>query len=372
MESKRIRVLQLGSPTALYGAEHWILALVRHLDRTRIESIVSVVKDAPDLETALCREADAAGFETCVFEAHGRVNIDAVKQVNRYILQNNVHILHTHGYKTDIIGRLATFGTTCKIISTPHGWSRDAGIKSKLYEYTDRLVFPFLDAVVPLSESIYRGLKWIPGLHRKLYLIKNGVDISEIGAVSNIADDIKVWKGEGCFVLGYVGQLIPRKGLTVLLNAFANLDIPKKKLAIVGEGGQRGELQKLSVDLGVSDQIKFFGFREDRISILKGFDVFILPSKLEGIPRCLMEAMVSRVPVIASDIPGCRDLVTDGKTGLLFKVNDVDSLLEQITKITNPDLRSVVSRNAHEFATQEYLADKMADNYLALYMQLCI
>lgn len=368
--NKRIRVLQLASPSGLYGAERWILALIKHLDDKKIQSIVAVIQDAPDFNPPICREANVAGFETHVFEAYGKINFSAVRQLRDFIQINNIHILHTHGYKTDIIGRLATIGTACKIISTPHGWSRNAGIKLWFYEIVDRLFFIFFDAVVPLSDDIYKGLKSIPGLNRKLYMISNGVDISEIDAMHEIADEIKIWKNDGNFIFGYIGQLIPRKGLPVLLNAFAKLDIPKKKLAILGEGNQRANLEKITIQLGINEHVNFFGFRENRIVFLKGFDVFVLPSRLEGIPRCLMEAMASGVPVISTNIPGCRDLVDDGKTGLLFNLDSTDSLLECLIKILNEKTRLSLTSNAYELIRMKYSAMNMANKYLALYEKL--
>ena len=368
--SKQIRVLQLGSPNGLYGAERWILALVRYLDTSKITSIVSAIKDAPGLDVPLCREAESAGFQTHVFQAYGKVNFSAIKQIRTYIRKNDIDILHTHGYKTDIIGRLATIRTNCKIVSTPHGWGSDAGIKLQLYEFADRLIFPFFDTVVPLSEDIYLSLKRIPGLNHKLRLIRNGVDISEIDSVNYIADEVEVWKAAGYLIFGYIGQLIARKGLTILLQAFAKLDIPKKKLIIIGEGNQRLELEKLCIHLGINNQVDFFGFRDDRIAFLKGFDAFVLPSRLEGIPRCLMEAMAAEIPIIASDIPGCQDLVIDGETGLLFKLNEVDSLLQCLNKINKLDLRLNVARKGREFIQQHYSAKNMADKYFDLFLKM--
>ncbi len=106
-------------------------------------------------------------------------------------------------------------------------------------------------------------------------------------------------------MVGYIGRLIPAKGLVALLDAFALLDLPSKKLAIVGEGPQREELEAYAAAKGLRECVSFFGFRSDRLAFLKGFDVFVLPSRSEGIPRCLMEAMAASVAVLASDIPGC-------------------------------------------------------------------
>lgn len=365
-----IRVMQLGSPMGLYGAERWILALVRHLDPAEVESIVSVIRDDSALSAGLCDQANALGFRTEIFEAYGRVNWSAVSQLRKYLLGNGVQILHTHGYKTDIIGLLATWRTPCRLVSTPHGWSVQAGIMLRLYESIDRAVFPLFDAVAPLSEAIFDDLKSLPGLRKKLHLIRNAVDVSEIDAVTSVAAEIAKWKTDGQFVLGYIGQIIPRKCLTVLLEAFARLATPRKKLAILGEGSQRDELERLAISLGIRDDVAFFGFRKDRLTFLRGFDVFVLPSRLEGIPRCLMEAMAARIPVVASDIPGCTDLINHGHTGLLFQLGNVESLLGCLTKCMEQHVRFQLGQRGRDFVVANYSAALMARQYQSLYREL--
>ena len=87
--------MQLGSPTGLYGAERWILALIKHLDPEKVESIVAAIKEQPGLGVPLCREAQKLGFRSHVIEAIGRVNLSAVQQLRRYILENRIQVLHT-------------------------------------------------------------------------------------------------------------------------------------------------------------------------------------------------------------------------------------------------------------------------------------
>lgn len=366
----RIRVLQLGSPTGLYGAERWILALVRHLDPAAVESIVASIRDAPALTAPVCGLAGSRGFRTRIFDAPGKVNWSAVTQLRRYIGENDVHVLHTHGYKTDVIGLLATWGTQCRIVSTPHGWSVRAGLALRAYEAIDRVAFPFFDAVVPLSDAIFNELKPIPGIRSRLRLIRNGVDISEIDEVRAVAGELATWRRDGDFIVGYIGQLIPRKGLSMLLKAFAKLSAPRKKLVLLGEGPQRQELEYLAQDLGIGDQTWFPGYRDDRLAFLKGFDVFVLPSSLEGIPRCLMEAMAARVSVVASDIPGCTDLVADGDTGFLFPLGDEGALLARLDQLANPDVRNSVAGRGRDFVVANYSAASMAAQYEELYRSL--
>ena len=370
--TEKIRVLQFGSPAGLYGAERWILALIKHLDRSSIDVRVAAIEDAPGLEVALCKEAAKEGFDSWVFRAHGKVNLSVIGQIRDYIRAHRIDVLHTHFYKTDVIGLLATRGTDCKIVSTPHGWSKHMDFKLWCYERLDRAIFPFLDAVAPLSEELYEALARVPWLRSKLHLIPNGVDLSEIEAVSGPSPILIERKESGAFIVGYIGQLIPRKGLDTLLRAVATLSDLPLEVYLVGEGDQRQELEQLARDQRLAQRVHLVGYRDDRLQWLHGFDCFVLPSRQEGIPRCLMEAMGAGVPVVASDIPGCRDLVTHGKTGLLFQVDSAASLAEQIAKLAStPHLGSDLAEAARKHVYDHYSAARMAKQYESLYASLC-
>lgn len=362
-----IKVLQLGSPTGLYGAERWILALVKNLNPTKVHSIVSAIKDAPELTVPLCFRAEALGIETKIFKAYGKYNISAVKKLKQYIIANKVDILHTHGYKQDLIGFLATWGTKCKIISTPHGWSRDAGFTLQCYEALDRLIFPFLNTVAPLSPDLYSKLRYIPFLKNKLKYIQNGVDTIEIEECKTINSQLIEWKQKGFFIIGYIGQLIHRKGLDILFRAAAMLDI-KYKIALIGKGEQQDYLKRLAADLDIDQNVTFFGFKSNRLEYLNGFDLFVLPSRLEGIPRCLMEALTAEIPVVSSNIPGSTELIKDGRTGYLFTSENPADLTQKILLIEKQyhEMSGIKQRGKAKII-QEYSALKMAKKYEVLF-----
>ena len=130
-------------------------------------------------------------------------------------------------------------------------------------------------------------------------------------------------------------------------------------------------MRAFAEQLGVAQQIEFLGFREDRLSLLSGFDAFVLPSRLEGIPRCLMEAMAARVPVVTSDIPGSRDLVVDWETGLLFPVDDAASLANCLRYLQqDQSICERLSQSARERIRNHYSAERMARDYEALFYEL--
>lgn len=363
------RVLHLGSPNGLYGAERWILALVRHLHGKSIESHVGVILDEPGLDAPLLREASRLDLATVAIDAPGRFSWAAVRGLREYILRNRIDILHTHFYKTDLIGLLAARGTRCKLVTTPHGWSTQAGMALRLYEALDRYIFRYFDAVVPLSPDLLQELEGRAG--PRLQYIQNGVDIGEIDAATDLAPEALAWKESGDFVIGYVGQLITRKGLDALIKAFATLAIPNARLILVGEGPQRAELELLALTLGVSARVNFLGYRKDRLALLRGFSLFVLPSWLEGIPRCLMESMAARIPIAASDIPGCRDLLVSEAIGLLFPPGDQVAIGNAIQKIYRSGRGREMAVAARERVVQHFSAEAMAESYARLYRDLC-
>ncbi len=368
----RLKVLQLGSPTGLYGAERWILALIKHLDPQKIETIVGVILDDPALEAPLLKEAARLGFKTAAIKAIGRFNWEAVKKLRRLLKEEKIHVLHTHGYKQDLLGFLATRGLPTRIIATPHGWSKEPDFKLACYEALNRLVFYGLDRVVPLSRELYQGLWRLPGLKKKLLLIENAVDLHEIENVKEIPAEVKKVREKGYLVVGYIGQLIHRKGIDVLLNALTAPGLEDLFLFVVGEGPLRGKLQHLAQQLGLADRVVFTGFRPDRLSFLRGFDFFVLPSRLEGIPRCLMEAMGMGKPVVASDIEGVRALIPeDGSGGLLFPKDDPQALAQKLILLKKDlALRRRLGRQAAEIVRQKFSASRMARAYENLYQEI--
>jgi glycosyltransferase involved in cell wall biosynthesis len=341
------------------------------LSAADVESIVATIQDAPGDVPPLCRQAAALGLRTATFESHGRLSLAAVRLINTYIRANRISILHTHGYKTDLLGWAGARGTGCRVISTPHGWSTQAGMKLTLYEVLDRLAFVLMDAVVPLSADLHAGLRRLPVLRGKLHLIENGVDLSELDTHAATAAELTPWKDAGCTIIGYIGQLIPRKGLDTLIRAFSVLSGAKRRLCIVGEGPQRPELESLAARLGETERVRFLGYRADRIALLKGFDVFVLPSALEGTPRCLLEAMAAGVPVIGTDIAGCRTLIDPGRTGLLFQFGDAAGLTEALrTLFAETKERAARVEAAKHLVRTRFSAEQMAARYAALYRRM--
>jgi glycosyltransferase involved in cell wall biosynthesis len=365
---EKIRVLHLGSPGGLFGAERWILSLIRELNPAAVHSVVGVINDAHYTEIALCTEASKSGFDVCEIHAPGRLNVAAISRLRRLLQDMQIDIVHTHFYKTDIVGYFATRGTRCKIVSTPHGWDNRPSRSLWLYQNLSRLFFPFLDAVAPLSDGLYAELAKIPGMERKLRLIANAVDIGEVESETRVDAGLQELKNKGKFIIGYIGRLSEAKELETLLETMAHHGHAAWELVLVGSGEHSDALETMADQLHLDDRVHFTGFRADRLALLRGFDTFVLPSRSEGIPRCVMEAMAAGVPVIATDIAGCRALIDDRENGLLFPVGDARALAQCIRQVEGGEIDGAgLARNARRRIREDYSAARMARQYETLY-----
>jgi len=302
------------------------------------------------------------------FFSGGRFNPISAIKLGLWAKKNNVRILHSHGYKSDAIALIASHICRCKVITTPHGWSLEKDLKLKLYEKFDRFLFRFMDKILPLSHQLYFDLIYNKKLAIKTKLILNAVDIIEIDSIyKSHRSDYNI------FLIGYIGQLVERKNLSLLLKAIKLLSKKKDnfKLLLIGDGKLRASLEEEVIRLGIASYIHFKGFKKNVLSLLKSIDLLVLPSLKEGIPRCIMEAMAAKVPVVASDIPGNKELITHGETGLLFDPYNITELVKNIAYIMdNKKNTNVIANKARKRIEDKYSNFRMAEEYIQLYNSL--
>jgi glycosyltransferase involved in cell wall biosynthesis len=367
-----MRVLQFITPSGFYGAERWVLALANNLPSADMVCDLAVTEEGPAQDLSVARLYPHSAGLVHYVSMKGRFDFGAVTKLVEIIKSRNIDIIHTHGYKSDILGLLAARKAGIKIVSTPHGFSNNVGWKLRLFIRLGLFALKFFDKVAPLSEQLVFDLKRYGIKDKQLHFIENGVDLTELAPYRKTLPAKDFSAGSGLH-LGYIGQLIPRKGLADLLQAFNLLwqRFPDSKLTLIGEGSQRSELEALAKTLPAASAISFLGFRGDRIVLLKDFDAFALTSSLEGIPRCLMEAMAVGVPVVAYDIPGVDQLITHESTGLLAPLGDWQQLANHLIRLAaEPELANKISLAARQLVDQRFSAARMAAEYQQLFLEL--
>lgn len=211
-------------------------------------------------------------------------------------------------------------------------------------------------------------VNWYRIKHDKIVVIPNGIDLERFTG----NDDRIMLEGDPSIL--YFGHLQRLKGVDILIQAIAKLrsELPNIKLHFVGGGNSR-YYALLAKKEGVEKHVIFHGWAKQSMvaSYYKSADICVFPSRHEGFGIVILEAMASGMPVIASDIPSFREIISDGIDGRLFKSEDADALSKAVIALyRDPHLRKELSRNAFEKAT-EYSWENIADKYISLYKCLC-
>jgi glycosyltransferase involved in cell wall biosynthesis len=371
MNPAKINILQFICPTGFYGAERWVLALAKHLpkDRVRCDLAVTLEDSSKDLKLVKkYRESHGDAFE---IPMNNRFDLGVIKKLASLIKERNIHIIHTHGYKSDILGVLAARKAGIKCIVTPHGFENVKDAKLRFFIWLGCKAMGFADRVVPLSPQLMDDSRRMGVKEEKLLYIQNGVDLSEVEEQRQLESQLKPMNGEKR--IGFIGQMISRKNIYDILNIFETLSAKHKniRLLFVGDGDQRTELETYAEKLNSLAQIDFLGFRDDRLELLQSFDLFVMTSTLEGIPRCLMEACAMGIPVAAYDIPGVDQLITHEKTGLLATLGDKNTLGTYWEKLLfDEQYATYLAENARQYVQTHYSANRMANEYFDLFKLL--
>jgi len=368
---RRLNILQFITPAGFYGAERWVLALANNVDRHSLTCDLAVTRESENQDLTIAEVYPRDVGDVHYLDMAGRFDLRVVGQLVDVIRKRQIDVIHTHGYKSDILGLLAAKKAGIRCVSTPHGFSGNVGFKLATFIRIGTHILRYFDAVVPLSEDLMSDMERMGVPVAKTRFVRNGVDLTEVDAVVKGLGSLAKAGPEK--TIGYIGQMIPRKGLPDLISAFDSLHQQNQNLTLqlLGDGSQRSSLEAQAAAQASSEAIEFLGFRTDRLELLSRFDLFVMTSSLEGIPRCIMEAMALGVPVVAYDIPGVDQLVKHGETGLLTPLGDVNALVDCCHQVlANPELARHMVVNARALIDDRFSAARMAQEYEALFVEL--
>jgi glycosyltransferase involved in cell wall biosynthesis len=355
----------------LYGAEQVILNLARTAHTT---SYVGALSDGSSAMLEVVREANKNGLNTVVFDSRGRFDPKPVLAIRRFLRNNRIDILHSHGYKSDLVALFAALSNETQWIATNHVWHPISWVL-RLYESIDAWALRFARRVIAVSGGVKDDLLAAKVPSKNIRIISNGIDIDRftnrrstesLKASFNI-DDSDV-------VVAIVGRLSPEKGHKVFLAAAATIAAKAArtvKFLIVGDGPMREELEAEVIRLNLRERVVFAGFRQEMPEIYALIDVLVNASTIEGLPMTLLEAMAAGVAVIAARTGGIPELITDRQTGLLFDAGDVDALVTHLTWLINDDeTRQKFAAAGSRFVKTHHSRERMCEDYEQLYSEI--
>jgi len=330
---------------------------------------------APEPHGPLADEFRAAGARIMSAPKGRGVDVGLVPQLAATFLLERVDVVHTHNPQPLIYAAPAGRIARCAVVHTKHGINPDRGRKLLLRRVAARFAHVYV-AVSEMTAQASRAAKEVP--EAKLRVVNNGVDLSRFpGQDAEARATVRAELGipAEAFVIGTVGRVVVEKDHALLVRAAAPMVGPGVHLVVVGSGDAepalRAQVAALAPEIAASMHLP--GLRRDVPRCLAAFDVFALPSRSEGLPLVLPEAMAMRLPLVATAVGGVPNVVRDGETGWLVPPGDgaeaaMRARLEQLCD--DVAARHAFGARAREVALAEYSAERMAADYMSIYREV--
>lgn len=363
-------ILFLISSEGYYGVENMLVTLARHLIQQGCHCVLGVFCNSHSPHTEVGEQARRQGLTAEIVPCDGKWDWAAVARIQKLLVKHDVDILHAHGYKADLYGYAAAWPNRVKLLATSHNWTGKT-FSMRAYAALDRLVLARFEKVVVVSDAVGAALRRWGVAANKVSTICNGVDLEHCCEAAPVLRNEIAAGGQA--LIGFVGRLVSDKGGALLIRAAQQVLAvhPNTKFVFAGEGPARQEWETLASELGISEHVSFVGAREDMPGVYASLDIVVLPSLLEALPMCLLEAMAAGKPVIATRVGAVPKLVSSEATGLLLNPGDVDGLAAAILRLLqDPQLASRLGENGRAHVARHYSAEAMARSYIEKYEQM--
>tara|TARA_Y100001933_G_C18994201_1_gene561795 strand:+ start:1190 stop:2311 length:1122 start_codon:yes stop_codon:yes gene_type:complete len=352
-----MKILQLLGNTAFGGATHMVIKISKKLRQDGHDVIIM----ANDLETK--RRFDELGFRCDHIEEMGRSihpykDLISVLKLKKYVKSENVDLVHSHTTKGGIYSRaLKMICPKMKVIHTVHGYyfKMDGSKRDKFTYMIERFFHRFADVTTYVNGYDYNiASKWPNG--EKNVLIYNGVSLDQFspsGRLEGEAPD----EEKATVTVGISARIVHEKGYREFIELIKqNLYTPNIKFVVVGTGPDaayyKKRVKEITKDESVAnDKVIFHGYTENVSSLIKEWDINILPSYREGLSISLIEACAAGIPSVATRIRGNVEIIEEGVTGLLYEAKDSKALIECVqTLMDDKALRSQMGQAARKRA----------------------
>ncbi len=348
------------------GGQRQSLLLAKELKRRGLPFFFIVQPESP-----LHQKACEAELPVLPFKMRNEFDLPAILRLAWAMKRKKCLLAHFHDAHSAAVGSVAA-----SLAKVPFRIiTRRVDFPLKKNYFSRRKYMKNVDAIIAISEGVKKVLVEGGVDPENIEVISSGIDFSSFEEDSLALKSKDYLHREFSFavddyLVGIVAHLADHKGHQYLIQATKILkqQSPKIKTIIVGEGPLSLELNKQAKELNVEDIVFFLGFRKDIPKILSSLDLFVLSSYLEGMGSSILDAMASRLPVVATNVGGIPEVVIHGETGLLVPPRNPSALARAILMLySNKTLASRLGQKGYELVHRKFSAEAMADKVVRLY-----
>jgi glycosyltransferase involved in cell wall biosynthesis len=373
---RRLRVLQIVASSHGGGAEV-VRGLAQQLDPLRFEVAVALPDDRGQLGPG---DLKRAGAECFLFNIASGFSLRELCGLRRLVRGGQWDIVHCHGSRGALWGRLAAAGPRRPgIVFGVHGLSivHYKGLRRAFLLWLERLLRGMTDATLCDSDAerrdvVLHGIAW----PERAFTVRSGIDVARLDGCTWNRSDARAALGVEPAepLLATVCRLNKPRDFDTLLRAMriAADALPAVTLLIVGGGPLDRRIDEQTRALGLEENVRRLGFVSDVGQVLAAADVFVLATRgWEGLPLAPLEAMVTRLPVVISNVGGNREAVLDGETGTVVPPGEPAALADAVLRIlSDPAAARTMGEQGRRRVLEEFTAERMASETAAIYSRL--
>jgi len=319
------------------GPDKTIFRSPRFADPNRYQMAAAYLY--PQADPGMCVVREAARRQGCTFyeiPETGALDHHVIGAMVELCKELKVDIWHSHDYKTNALGLLVKRFHPMKMVTTAHGFTRETW-RTRLYVHVDNLAMLGYEQVIAVSPQLIKHCAYHGVNPQRLTHIPNAIDAAEYTRTQT-TDQAKRAAGlpTDRFAVGVIGRLSLEKGVDRAIRMMPSLlaKQPLAELHLIGDGPKRKELEALAIQLGVANALRWWGWQAEAKPIYEMLDALLLPSRTEGLPNVVLEAMAMRVPVAATDVGGVSDLLDQGNAGVILG-QDERAWAQQLAPLLN-------------------------------------
>ncbi|MFW9873689.1 MAG: glycosyltransferase family 4 protein [Candidatus Thorarchaeota archaeon] len=375
MKSNKIKILHIIDHYKVGGPGKTIINSYKYINKKRYDIHVCTFVESPNKETEFTIEIDKLSIPRLFLADFKGVNLRQIKMLKKYIEKSKIDILHSHGYKTDFIGIILKYllGTHVKIVTTQHGWITN-NLKQTLYMKLDQFALRLFDGSIFVSKDMVDKYRIKNNRLRNMRIIHNAIvigDYQKLERKESMRREIGIKKEDK--VIGVVGRLSYEKGCNDLIDAFIQIKKMIKNVCIVfvGDGPLLDTLKKKVKRNNCENEVYFVGHQKTVQPYYEAFDMLASLSSTEGLSNVILEALVNRLPIIATDVGGNREIIDHEYSGLLVKYGQKEQYVKEIKRIIcDEELGNYLGTNGFKTILKRFAFNRRMINVENIYEKI--
>ena len=356
--SEKIKVLFVITQSEMGGAQRFLSIIIPNLDKDKYEATLAAGLEGK-WEAFKDLDVPKIKLKYALRKVNPIKDMFTVFELWKVIRKQKPDVLFLNSSKTTVWGPLAALisNPRPKIIYRIGGWSFNdprSEISKNFWIFLEKMFAPLKDIIIVNNQHDFDQAKELGIKPREdVKLVHNGINADELKFLDKDAarDELNLPKGD--YIIGTIANFYKPKGLPYLIEAMG--DIENKKLAIIGDGQRRKNLENLIKENNLQEKVILLGRKENASQYLRAFNVFVLPSVKEGFPWSVLEAMAAKVPVITTRVGAIPEIITHKESGIIIEPKEPRQIVAAINEIVNLDLVG----NAYHTVLEEFSLSKM-------------